>query len=71
MADDTKRAMTLSRFQPFHLGHLKTVQRMKQDGYKGIVVCIGSPEKSHGPRDPLTCGERIEMLHSVLRTKGS
>lgn len=70
MADDTKRAMTLSRFQPFHLGHLKTVRQMKQDDYKEIVVCIGSPEKSQRPRDPFTCGERIEMLHSVLKDEG-
>lgn len=66
----TKRAFTISRFQPFHLGHYDTIQRMRNDGYDEIVIGIGSAEKSNHPRYPFSCGERIEMINSVLRAEG-
>jgi nicotinamide-nucleotide adenylyltransferase len=64
-----ERAFTISRFQPFHNGHYKTIERMKKDGYKEIIIGIGSAEKSYRPDNPFTCSERIEMIHSVLRNE--
>ena len=64
------RALTISRFQPFHLGHYRTIKRMKRDGYEEIIIGIGSAERSYRPRDPFDCRERMEMIHSVLKSEG-
>jgi len=61
-----KRALTISRFQPFHLGHYKTIKKMEKDGYEEIILGIGSAEKSYSPNNPFECKERVEMIHSVL-----
>jgi len=66
----TQRALTISRFQPFHLGHYRTIKKMKEDGYEEIVVGIGSAEKSYRPDNPFTCSERTEMIHAVLKNEG-
>jgi nicotinamide-nucleotide adenylyltransferase len=65
-----KRAITVSRYQPFHIGHLQTVRDMKKDGYEEIIVGIGSAEKSKTPENPFNCSERMEMVHAVLKEEG-
>jgi nicotinamide-nucleotide adenylyltransferase len=62
-----KRALNISRFQPFHNGHYSTIRRIRNDGYEEIILGVGSAEKSYRPNNPFTCSERIEMIHSVLK----
>lgn len=64
------RALTISRFQPFHVGHEQNIDMMRDDGYKEIVIGIGSAEKSYTPDNPFTCGERMEMVDAAVRGKG-
>jgi nicotinamide-nucleotide adenylyltransferase len=65
-----KRALTISRFQPFHIGHYETVKKIKNDGYEEIIIGIGSAEKSYRPDNPFTCSERIEMIYPVVSKEG-
>ena len=64
------RALAIARFQPFHIGHQRQIQILKEDGYEKIIVVIGSAEKSHEIDNPFTCDERIEMVNSVLKDEG-
>jgi nicotinamide-nucleotide adenylyltransferase len=65
-----KRALTISRFQPFHIGHYETIKKMKNDGYEEIIIGIGSSEKSYRPDNPFTCSERIDMIYPVVSREG-
>jgi nicotinamide-nucleotide adenylyltransferase len=55
----------IGRFQPFHLGHLATV-KFALGNVEGLVVVIGSAQKSHEIRNPFTAGERIQMIKDSL-----
>jgi nicotinamide-nucleotide adenylyltransferase len=55
----------IGRFQPFHLGHLATV-KFALGNVEGLVVVIGSAQRSHEIRNPFTAGERIQMIKDSL-----
>jgi nicotinamide-nucleotide adenylyltransferase len=55
----------VGRFQPFHLGHLATVKFALKFA-DNLVVVVGSAQKSHGPRNPFTAGERVSMIKASL-----
>ncbi|UCE45581.1 MAG: nicotinamide-nucleotide adenylyltransferase [Methanobacteriota archaeon] len=59
------RALVVGRFQPLHKGHLKAMTEVLSECDELIVV-IGSAEESHTTRNPLTAGERYQMLLSSL-----
>ncbi|MFB6072212.1 MAG: adenylyltransferase/cytidyltransferase family protein [Halobacterium sp.] len=52
------------RFQPFHVGHYRTVRRYRRE--YDLVVAVGSPEKSRTDRNPLTAGERERVIHACF-----
>jgi nicotinamide-nucleotide adenylyltransferase len=59
----------IARFQPFHYGHLHTVEHCLS-AYSEIVVVIGMASQSHTPENPFTTGERIEMVRRALKWRG-
>lgn len=59
------RGVFPGRFQPFHRGHRRFVERMAGD-VDEVVVAIGSAQASHTGRNPFTAGERLTMIHRTL-----
>ncbi|MFQ3319335.1 MAG: nicotinamide-nucleotide adenylyltransferase [Natronomonas sp.] len=54
------RAAFLGRFQPFHEGHHRVVSEYKERF--GLVIALGSPEKSRTAENPLTAEEREYVI---------
>ena len=61
-----KRALFIGRFQPMHNGHLSAIREILSR-YDEVAIIIGSSQENLTGRNPLTAGERIEMVYSVLR----
>ena len=59
------RALYVGRFQPFHKGHLRTVEKILEETDE-LIIGIGSAQYSHTLKNPFTCGERIEMIRRTL-----
>jgi nicotinamide-nucleotide adenylyltransferase len=59
----------LGRFQPLHDGHVKVIQEVLEDR-EGLIIVIGSAQKSHTLENPFTGGERFEMLENTARELG-
>ena len=59
------RALFVSRFQPFHYGHLHAVQTILKECDE-LVLVVGSAQMSHEPDNPFTAGERLEMIRAAL-----
>jgi len=60
-----KRAFYIGRFQPYHLGHHAVLTKIAKE-VDEVVIGIGSAQKSHGPDDPFTAGERVMMIRHTL-----
>ena len=61
------RALFVGRFQPFHRGHRAVVdhllkQQLAGEHVRGVVIGIGSSQVSHTVHDPMTAGERYEVV---------
>lgn len=63
------RGLFIGRFQPFHKGHEKVINDIlnKEDE---IIIAIGSAQDSYSLENPLTAGERYEIIRSYLINKG-
>lgn len=59
-----ERAAFPGRFQPFHVGHYRTVRRYRRE--YDLAVAIGSPRKSRTPENPLTAAEREELIRACF-----
>lgn len=59
-------ALFIGRFQPFHKGHLDVVKKILKNNERVIIV-IGSAEKNFLPDNPLTAGERFQLIDEALR----
>jgi len=55
----------IGRFQPFHIGHQKTIQRALELGDKAMVI-IGSANQPRTIKNPWTAQERAIMLSCDL-----
>lgn len=60
----TKKAAFLGRFQPLHKGHYRSIQNQRED--YDLIIAVGSPEKSRTQENPLTFGERKNLLDSCF-----
>lgn len=63
------RGLFIGRFQPFHKGHLYAI-KMILDREDEIVIGIGSTQDSYSFENPLTAGERYEIIKAVLKNEG-
>lgn len=61
-----RRSLVVGRFQPPHHGHLHTLKQAAE-GVDSIVVVVGSAQRSHTLENPLTAGERVELLMGLAR----
>ena len=55
------RGLFIGRFQPLHNGHAYIIERALSE-VDDLIIGIGSAESSHTSSDPLTSGERMEMI---------
>jgi bifunctional NMN adenylyltransferase/nudix hydrolase len=55
----------IGRFQPFHLGHLRTLE-LTLDCADEVILVLGSHRVASDIRNPWTSQERIEMITSSL-----
>ncbi len=61
----TTRGLYVGRFQPFHLGHLESIQYVLKEADEAVVA-IGSAQYSHNANNPFTAGERLVMIRRAL-----
>ena len=59
------RGFYIGRFQPYHEGHHRMVERITED-VDELVLGVGSADGSHTTHDPFTAGERIMMITKAL-----
>lgn len=64
-----KRGFYIGRFQPFHNGHYKVLERIASE-VDEIIIGIGSTQQSHTVSNPFTAGERVLMITRSLATIG-
>lgn len=57
------------RFQPFHLGHAKVVEKALQEANQ-LVIVIGSAFQARSIKNPWTFEERRDMITKYLESKG-
>ena len=60
-----KKGLILGRFQPFHLGHLRLIETVKDDNLEPMI-CIGSAQEGRTKDNPFTTGERKIMIEAVV-----
>jgi len=60
------RAIFIGRFQPFHKGHLHSIEKIAGEN-KEIIIFIGSSQKSGTAVNPFTYSERKKMIVSSLK----
>ena len=59
-------ALFIGRFQPFHLGHLYSLEKAREVGEK-VMVGIGSSQESGTRDNPWSYEERAEMVRSQTK----
>jgi nicotinamide-nucleotide adenylyltransferase len=70
------RALYIGRFNPPHKGHLEALKYIFNiNEIDSVIIGIGSAQESHSVKNPLTGGERFELVnimmknHSVFESK--
>jgi nicotinamide-nucleotide adenylyltransferase len=62
-----KTALVVGRFQPFHLGHLKLIEKAGGDEDIGrIIIAIGSSQYKNTLENPFSAAERKQMIKQSL-----
>lgn len=62
------KGLFIGRFQPFHKGHLEVVKKMHEE-CDTVIIGVGSAQVERETSDPLSGGERIEMIRRTLKNK--
>ncbi|MFW6376024.1 MAG: nicotinamide-nucleotide adenylyltransferase [Thermoplasmatota archaeon] len=57
--------LIIGRFQPFHKGHLEIIKDISKECNK-VIIGVGSAQKEREYNDPLSGGERIDMIQNTL-----
>jgi nicotinamide-nucleotide adenylyltransferase len=62
------RGVLIGRYQPFHRGHLAVVREiLGERPDDALILGVGSAQASYSWENPLTAGERIELIEGALR----
>jgi len=64
-----RRGVMPGRFQPIHYGHVHVIEWALEKVEKLIIV-IGSAQDSFSFKNPLTAGERYEIIENVVESRG-
>lgn len=59
------RALFIGRFQPFHIGHLYSINHILEK-FDELVIVVAAAQYSFTIDNPFTAGERIEMIRAGL-----
>lgn len=65
MTTEYQFGIYIGRFQPFHLGHLRTLQ-LALDQAEQVILILGSHRVAADIKNPWSSQERIEMIRSCL-----
>lgn len=61
------RGVLIGRYQPFHLGHLAVVREIRGARPDDtLILGVGSAQASYAWSNPLTAGERSELIEAAL-----
>lgn len=61
-------ALIVGRFHPFHLGHLKLIQKVAKDkNIRKLIIGIGSSQFHNTQENPFSAKERREMIEKSLK----
>ena len=63
-----RRLIVPGRFQPPHLGHVKMI-KFALDLAEELIVVVGSAQESFTIENPLTAGERVELLDKLFKAE--
>ncbi len=64
-------SLFIGRFQPFHNGHLDAIRQIFDRGdTQMLLIGIGSAEENFTPDNPLTAGNRFQMISESLQEAG-
>lgn len=63
------KGLLIGRFQPFHKGHLEIVEQMLKE-CDSVIIGVGSAQEQREMRNPLSGGERIEMIRDLFDSRG-
>ncbi|MBN2151852.1 MAG: adenylyltransferase/cytidyltransferase family protein [Candidatus Lokiarchaeota archaeon] len=59
----------LGRFQPFHIGHQKCLERIGEQA-RDVVIAIGSAQYARDQRNPLAYDERRDAIRHAIEREG-
>ncbi len=62
------KGLFIGRFQPFHKGHMAVVEQMTEE-CDSIIIGVGSAQKEREINDPLSGGERVDIIKKVLNNR--
>ncbi len=62
------RGLFIGRFQPFHKGHIAVVEQIAEE-CTSIIIGVGSAQKEREFHDPLSGGQRIDIINRVLENR--
>lgn len=59
------RGLFIARFQPIHKGHVNVIKEILEV-VDELLVVVAAAQVSHTLKNPLTAGERLEMVRQAL-----
>ena len=60
------KALFIGRFQPFHMGHLKVIEKISKD-FDEVIIGVGSSQYLNTVDNPFSGEERKRMIEESLR----
>ena len=63
------RGLFIGRFQPPHLGHLETIKHILKEKDE-LIIAVAAAQLSHTSKNPLTAGERLTLIRTMLTNNG-